>query len=50
MPQKKAKRKAPSRPMSAPGPKPERLKLKGPWQDAVRKSLQKEKPPEGWPK
>jgi hypothetical protein len=35
---------------SAPGPKPEVLKLKGPWQAAVRRSLQGKKPPEGWPK
>jgi hypothetical protein len=35
---------------SAPGPKPDVLKLKGKWQDAVKKSLQKKKPAEGWPK
>jgi len=35
---------------SKPGPKPETLKIKGNWQDAVRKSLKKRKPPEGWPK
>jgi hypothetical protein len=35
---------------STPGPRPDRLKLKGPWEEAVRKSLQKKKPPEGWPK
>jgi hypothetical protein len=38
------------KPKSAPGPKPDVLKLKGPWQAAVRKSLDKKKPPEGWPK
>jgi hypothetical protein len=45
----KPKRNA-AKPKSAPGPKPDRLKLKGPWQEAVRKSFQKKKPPEGWPK
>jgi hypothetical protein len=32
------------------GPEAERLKIKGRWQDAVRKSLAKKKPAEGWPK
>jgi len=32
------------------GPEPERLKIKGRWQDAVKKSLAKKKPSEGWPK
>jgi len=50
MAQKKAKRKAPPRPASTPGPKPDVLKLKGPWQQAVKQSLQKKKPAEGWPK
>lgn len=34
----------------APGPKPERLKIEGDWQDAVKKSLAKKKPADGWPK
>ena len=38
------------KPRSAPGPKPNVLKLKGKWQDAVKRSLTKKKPPEGWPK
>jgi len=50
MAQKKAKKKTPNRPASAPGPKADRLKLKGPWRDAVRESFEKKKPPEGWPK
>jgi hypothetical protein len=33
-----------------PGPKPEVLKIEGDWRDAVKKSLAKRKPPEGWPK
>lgn len=33
-----------------PGPKPEMLKIKGNWKDAVTKSFQKKKPSEGWPK
>ncbi len=37
-------------PRSSPGPKPSVLKLKGKWQDAVKESLQKKKPAEGWPK
>jgi hypothetical protein len=35
---------------ATPGPKPDVLKLKGNWKDAVKKSLQKKKPTEGWPK
>jgi hypothetical protein len=31
------------------GPKPDVLKLEGNWKDAVKKSLSKKKPPEGWP-
>lgn len=30
------------------GPKPDTLKLKGDWQDAMNKALKKEKPKEGW--
>jgi len=41
---KKAAKKA------ARGPKPEVLKIVGKWQDAVKKSLSKKKPAEGWPK
>ena len=33
-----------------PGPKPDTLKIEGKWQDAVKKSLSKKKPVEGWPK
>ena len=32
------------------GPEPKRLKIEGNWQDAIKQSLQKKKPPEGWPK
>jgi hypothetical protein len=39
-----------NRPASNPGPKPDVLKLKGKWQDAVKQSLLKKKPVEGWPK
>ena len=31
------------------GPKPETVKLKGPWEKAVRHALKKERPAEGWP-
>jgi hypothetical protein len=33
-----------------PGPKPEVLKIDGDWQNAIKESLEKKKPPEGWPK
>ena len=42
----KSRKKVPK----APGPKPSLLKIKRNWQDAVKKSLTKKKPPEGWPK
>lgn len=32
------------------GPKPDVLKIEGNWQDAMKQSLQKKKPSEGWPK
>lgn len=32
-----------------PGKEPERLKVEGDWQDAVRRSLGVKKPTEGWP-
>jgi len=35
---------------STPGPKPAVLKIRGNWKNAVRQSLQKKKPAEGWPK
>jgi len=44
------KAKKPRKRQSAPGPKPDVLKIKGNWQAAVKKSLQKKKPAEGWPK
>jgi hypothetical protein len=33
-----------------PGPKPDILKIKGNWQDAIKKLLKKKKPESGWPK
>jgi hypothetical protein len=33
-----------------PGPKAEVLKIKGNWRKAMKASLAKKKPPEGWPK
>jgi len=35
---------------SKTGPKPDALKIEGKWQDAVKKSLAKKKPEQGWPK
>jgi len=32
------------------GPEADRLKIKGRWQDAVKKSLTKKRPTAGWPK
>jgi len=32
------------------GPKPDILKVEGDWQAAVKKSFQKKKPAQGWPK
>ena len=37
-------------PKKRTGPKPERLKLKGSWQDLVGKALKKPRPAKGWPK
>jgi DNA modification methylase len=34
----------------SPGPAPELLKIDGDWKEAVKKALQKKKPPGGWPK
>jgi hypothetical protein len=31
-------------------PKPDTLKIEGNWKDAVKKSLSKKKPNQGWPK
>jgi hypothetical protein len=35
---------------TVPGPKPDVLKLRGNWKDAIKKSLEKKKPVTGWPK
>ena len=32
------------------GPRPDTLKIEGKWQDAVKKSLAKKKPADGWSK
>jgi hypothetical protein len=32
------------------GPKPDTLKIESKWEDAVKTSLSKKKPSEGWPK
>ncbi len=44
------KRKPPEKLRAKSGPKPDTLKIKGNWRDAVKRSLQKKKPAEGWPK
>jgi hypothetical protein len=38
------------KPKQRRGPKPEYLKLEGNWEDAVKRSLQKKRPADGWPK
>lgn len=40
---------AKKKPQPKPGPVPEVLKLDGNWKDAMRKSLEKKKPADGWP-
>lgn len=32
-----------------PGPEPERLKIQGDWEEAMKRALGKKRPPEGWP-
>ena len=45
-----ARASKPIRKARRPGPKPETLKLEGNWERAVKKSLSKKKPANGWPK
>lgn len=45
-----AKTKRPKGKSETPGPKPDVLKINGNWRDAVKKSLEKKKPTNGWPK
>jgi hypothetical protein len=33
-----------------PAPVPERVKTEGDWTSALKKALDKKRPPEGWPK
>jgi hypothetical protein len=44
------KENKPAKKPSTRGPKAATLKIKGNWQSAMKKSLTKKKPPEGWPK
>ena len=32
-----------------PGPDEDRLQIDGDWEEALKKALQKKRPPEGWP-
>ena len=34
---------------SKPGPEPDRLKIDGDWEDAIKQAIGKPKPPDGWP-
>jgi len=38
------------KPKAKPGPKAEMLKIKSEWRGAIKRSLAKKKPREGWPK
>ena len=42
--------KTEDRPPTPRGPQPDLLKIEGGWKDAVKKSLEKKKPTDGWPK
>lgn len=33
-----------------PGPEPERVRIDGDWEDAVKRALKKPRPKGGWPK
>lgn len=33
-----------------PGPVPDRVKIEGNWEDAIKTALAKKRPPKGWPK
>ena len=33
-----------------PGPEPERVKIEGDWEEAVKRALGKKRPPGGWPR
>ena len=33
-----------------PGPEPERLKIEGDWEEAMKRALGKKRPSEGWPR
>jgi hypothetical protein len=44
------KESKPSGKLAKRGPKPEVLKIKQNWRKAIKASLAKKKPPEGWPK
>jgi hypothetical protein len=48
----KTAKKKPMRGPDSParGPEPDRLKLNGNWQSAIKKSFQKKRPVNGWPK
>jgi hypothetical protein len=46
----KKKKPSPKKKPEQPGPKPELLRIDSDWQDAVKLSLGKKKPADGWPK
>ncbi len=51
MPDVMKQKKQPAKKKRAkPGPKEDRVKIEGDWKEAIKKSLEKKKPAEGWPK
>lgn len=32
------------------GPEPDRLKIEGDWEEAIKRALAKKRPPQGWPR
>jgi hypothetical protein len=45
------KKKSPAKKnQQQPGPRPDLLKIDCDWQEAIKKSLEKKKPADGWPK
>jgi hypothetical protein len=50
MPRQKTMSKTAKKKPAKTGPKADLLKIDDKWQEAVRRSLAKRKPPDGWPK
>jgi hypothetical protein len=46
----KKRKPRPKKKRVQPGPKPDLLKIDEDWREAIKKSLKKKKPADGWPK